>query len=135
MHLELGPLSDTQVSQADFADVRARSRAMRSWVTYDTDKSSVAIDTGAPRARLVTAVSGNFFEELGAPIALGRGIRPTEDQVPGRDAVAVISHGLWTSLFGGNPHVLGRRIFISNHPFTVIGVTAERIVGISAGEG
>jgi hypothetical protein len=78
----------------------------------------------------VTAVSGNFFDELGVPMLLGRGFTPDEDRVPGRDAVTVLSYGLWQQLFNGDPHVVGREMWIGNHSFTVVGVTDKSYTGM-----
>jgi hypothetical protein len=78
----------------------------------------------------VTAVSGNFFDELGVPILLGRGFTSGEDRVPGRDAVTVLSYGLWQQLFSGDPDVVGRQMSIGNHVFTVVGVTDKSYTGM-----
>jgi putative ABC transport system permease protein len=130
MAVTLGPVGETQMSYADFDDVRRRSRTMQSWVAYDTQKSAVGLTSESQRVRLVTAVSGNFFDELGVPILLGRGFTPEEDRVPGRDAVTVLSHGLWQGLFNGDPHVVGRQMSIGNHWFTVVGVTDKSYTGM-----
>src|SRR5262249_3516516 len=50
---------------------------------------------GQPRVTLAMLVSGNFFSMLQVKPAAGRGFLPEEDTVPGRDAVAVISHAEW----------------------------------------
>ena len=132
MAVTLGPLADTQMSYADFDDVRRRSGTMRSWVAYDTQKSAVALTPESQRVRLVTAVSGNFFDELGVPLLLGRGFTPEEDRVPGRDAVTVLSYGLWQQLFNSDPNVVGRQVSIGNHWFTVVGVTDKSYTGMYA---
>jgi len=75
-------------------------------------------------------VSGNFFRVLGVEPALGRGFRPEEDQVEGRDAVAVLGHKFWTDQFGASPKILGSRIRLSGVEFTVIGVAPENFTGI-----
>jgi len=116
----------------DFDDVRRRSRTMHSWVAFDTQRSAVGLTSDSQRVRLVTAVSGNFFDELGVPLLLGRGFTPEEDRVPGRDAVAVLSHGLWQRLFNGDPNVVGRQVSIGNHWFTVVGVTDKSYTGMYA---
>jgi len=132
MAVTLGPLADTQMSYADFDDVRRRSGTMQSWVAYDTQKSAVALTPESQRVHLVTAVSGNFFDALGVPLLLGRGFTPEEDRVPGRDAVAVLSYGLWQHLFNGDPDVVGRQVSIGNHWFTVVGVTDKSYTGMYA---
>jgi putative ABC transport system permease protein len=130
MAVTFGPVGETQMSYADFDDVRRRSQTMQSWVAYDTQKSAVGLTSASQRVRLVTAVSGNFFDELGVPILLGRGFTSGEDRVPGRDAVTVLSYGLWQQLFSGDPDVVGRQMSIGNHVFTVVGVTDKSYTGM-----
>ena len=50
--------------------------------------------------------------------------------MPGRDAVAVISHGVWQQLFSGDPGIIGRSVSVAGTPFTIVGVTAESFTGI-----
>ena len=66
--------------------------------------------------------SGNLFTSMGVQPALGRPFLPDEDRVPGRDAVVVLGHALWEQDFASDPSVVGRRVDINGHPFTVIGV-------------
>ena len=68
-----------------------------------------------------SAVSANLFSVLGASPALGRAFEPGED-LPGRDAVAIISDSLWKTRFGADPSVVGRAIAFNG--------TDRRIVGI-----
>jgi putative ABC transport system permease protein len=65
--------------------------------------------------------SWNFFAVLGAQPALGRWFRDGED-APGKNAVAVISYGLWQQLFAGDQRVLGSTIRVKGTPLTVVGV-------------
>jgi putative ABC transport system permease protein len=80
------------------------------------------------RAHVVQA-SSNFFSLLGTQPVLGRGFAPGDDAdgtgwgPPGRNAVAVVSFGLWQELFGGDPRALGSTIRIDGNPLTIIGVT------------
>ena len=129
--LTLGPLAGTATSYPDFLDIRERTRTLESLVAYSTDRTSIGVSAGqSPYIRLVTMVSGNFFADLGVPMRMGRGFRPDEDRVPGRDPVAVLSYGMWKQLLNADPDVLGRRIRIGGEPFTVIGVAAESFTGM-----
>ena len=62
-----------------------------------------------------------MFDLLQVPPALGRSFRAEED-APGKDAVIILSHGMWQRRFGGDPGILGRAITLSGTPVTVIGV-------------
>jgi predicted permease len=52
--------------------------------------------------------------------------------VRGRDAVAVISHGLWQRRFGGDIGVLGKPITLNGRVFTIVGVAPPRFTGVQA---
>ena len=73
-------------------------------------------------------VSGNYFQVTGAPLLLGRGILPSEDQVRGRDAVVVLAYGLWRRL-GADPGIVGNRVILSGASYTVVGVTHPGFFG------
>ena len=40
------------------------------------------------------------------------------DDVLGAENVLVITHRLWQRRYGGTPDVLGRKLMVSEHPFT-----------------
>jgi putative ABC transport system permease protein len=65
--------------------------------------------------------SWNFFSVLGVQPVLGRAFNAGED-TSGRNAVAVISYGLWQDLFAGDPRVLGSAIREDGKPLTIVGV-------------
>jgi predicted permease len=78
-------------------------------------------DGGEPLKVTGARVSDNLFQALGASPVLGRVIQKG-DSVPGQHRVAVISHELWRSRFGGDPRVIGRGIQLDQEPFTIVGV-------------
>src|SRR5262249_49740084 len=78
-------------------------------------------------------VSANYFPALGIQPALGRFFLPEEDQVRGRDAVAVISTAFWQQRFSGDPDVVGRAMTINGVSFQIIGVAPEEFPGILPG--
>jgi predicted permease len=73
-------------------------------------------------------VTGNYFQVTGAPLMLGRGILPSEDEVKGRDAVVVLGCGLWQRL-GADKEIVGKRVVLSGTPYTVVGVTSPGFFG------
>ncbi|HEU5218601.1 MAG TPA: ABC transporter permease [Gemmatimonadales bacterium] len=77
--------------------------------------------TGRPERVLGRAVSAEFFSVLGVGTALGRTFRTGED-APGAAPVAVISYGLWTRRFGGDPDVVGKPIIVNGATRQIIGV-------------
>jgi putative ABC transport system permease protein len=118
-------------SYPDYVDVRARTQTLTSLVAFHSRRAGISINPAAPpHVRLVTAVSGNFFADLGIGLQLGRGFLPGEDRVPGRDPVAVLSDSLWKQAFGRDPAVIGRTLLIAGTTYTVVGVADESFTGI-----
>ena len=66
-------------------------------------------------------VTPGFFSVIGVPLRQGREFADGED-VPGRDNVVVLSHGLWERRFGANPGLLNTPIMIEGRAHTVIGI-------------
>jgi predicted permease len=66
-------------------------------------------------------VEANFLDVLGAPLWHGRSFTPIEDR-PNGPRVAVISHGLWRTRFGGDPKAVGRTLTIDGQATEVVGV-------------
>ena len=71
-----------------------------------------------------TAVTGNFFEVLGAQPVAGRLLRE-EDAVAGAEEVAVIGYNLWRREFAGNPAAVGQRIRLAGRAATIVGVAPQ----------
>jgi hypothetical protein len=63
-----------------------------------------------PRLTIGMLVTANFFQVMGIEPELGRAFRADEDQVPGRDAVVMLSHDLWRRQFAGDPAIPGRTV-------------------------
>jgi predicted permease len=78
-------------------------------------------------------VSGTWFDTLGLALAIGRGITPDDDHLPGAHPVAVLTYDYWQSRFSGNPAILNQKVDLNGHPMTVIGVTAKGYHGFDVG--
>jgi predicted permease len=74
------------------------------------------------------AVTGNYYSALGVQPAIGR-LLTDDDDKPGTNSVAVLSHRYWQKRFAGDPAVVGRQINLNNVGFTVIGVSAQGFDG------
>jgi macrolide transport system ATP-binding/permease protein len=74
-------------------------------------------------------VSANYFDVLGVPLARGRGFVAAENEVPGRDPVVVISHGLWQRRFSSDPDLVGRAVVLNGHRLTVVGIAPPQYTG------
>jgi predicted permease len=120
------------LSNREFEDLRDSARNFEGLVSVAPDQLPfVSPGPGQPaRGMMVSLVSGEFFSALHIDPQIGRGFRPEEDEVPGRDAVAVISYDLWKRDFEGSWDVLGRTIRMNSRTFTIIGVAPEWFYGL-----
>jgi len=118
------------LSNPDFEDFQKKSNSFAGLTASQYFQFGFAPDQKAqPQMKFGALVSGNFFDVLGVRPDLGRSFRPDEDKVPGRDAVVVLSHVLWTTEFASDPGIVGRSIFLDGLPFTVVGVAPESFTG------
>jgi macrolide transport system ATP-binding/permease protein len=112
-----------------FDDVRARSgdvfAGVAAWRFVP-----VHVSADGRTARVMgQIVSANFFQVLGAPIALGRGLLPEEDAGPGAHQVAVLGHGTWRTMFGADPSVVGRTVVLNGRSYEIVGVAGAGFRG------
>ena len=61
--------------------------------------------------------------------AFGGRVLSEADDKPGSPPVAVLSHHVWQSAYGGDPSVIGATFVIEGHPFTAIGVAPPGFFG------
>lgn len=74
-------------------------------------------------------VSENYYDVLGVQPALGRLLNPADEA----NSVAVLSYSCWRQRFGGDPEIVGKKIFLDAKPFEVIGVTPRDFHGTEIG--
>ena len=77
-------------------------------------------------------VSPNYFSVLGVTPLLGRDFRPGEerlfvDGLPAADIAIILSYAWWQSAWGGDPHMVGRTITMSDRHFTVVGIMPSHV--------
>jgi predicted permease len=77
--------------------------------------------------------SANYFSALGLRPAAGRFLEAHDVQRPGAEPVAVISYGLWQTLFEGDAQAIGRSVRVNGRELTVIGVTPDEFQGTVMG--
>jgi len=124
-------VSNNLLSYRDYVDVRDRAQSFNGVLAYRVLVSGLANRSDEPsRSALGLAVSGNFFDVLELRPALGRFFLPDEDRVPGRDAVIVLAHDVWTDQFGSDPGILQRRVRLGGVEFTVVGVAPASFDGM-----
>ncbi len=129
--VQRGLVTFEAMSYPDYIDTRERIRSFDGLIGLTYHSVALTLHPGGPPlVKVSTLVSANFFKVLGVEPEIGRGFLPEEDRVPGRDAVAVLSYGIWQQQFSGDPTVLGRKIRIGGIEFTIVGVTPEHFTGL-----
>jgi putative ABC transport system permease protein len=117
------------ISYLDFQDWR-RARSVESLAVRTERLSFKLREPGGSDLIPGEMVSANYFELLGVQPVVGRGFARAEDSKPGGNRVAVLSHGLWQRLFGGDRAVPGRTVELNEIPYTVIGVMPAGFHGL-----
>src|SRR5262249_38886676 len=79
--------------------------------------------TGDSQPEALTGImaSADFGRVMGVSPVIGR-VFTAEEDLPGKNHVALISDGLWKRRFGANPQIIGQQIQLNSEPHTVIGV-------------
>src|SRR4030095_12322742 len=109
-----------EVSMADYLDWKAQSQsfeqlALERWWSMNL----TAGDTPERvQGQLVTA---NFFDVVGVKPFKGRAFLEEENQ-PGKDGVAIITHSLGERRFGSDPNILNKTVMTNGVARTVVGV-------------
>lgn len=108
-------------SVQDLDELRQHSPNFSSVTSFTVWQYSLAEpDQPAEKLQCVCA-SKEFFDTFRVQPLLGRAFTP-EEEVPGRNNVAILSYDLWQKRFGGQPDIVGKTIRLSTEPVTVIGV-------------
>src|SRR5262249_44108064 len=87
-----------------YVDLRDRTKTTSQRVASCITAMAISAQRDAvTKVTLGIIASANFFSGLGIDTPVGRGFRPDEDQVPGRDLVPVLSHSTWENEFASDP--------------------------------
>ena len=71
-------------------------------------------------------VTHTFFRTLGVELQRGRSFTPEEDK-PGGEPVAVISHEFWQTRLGGVENAVGQPLRLNGLDYTIIGITPPQL--------
>ena len=112
------------VSPLNFRDWRAESESFELMAAYQYAEFTLT-GGGEPALLKGLEVSPDMFRLLGVSPALGRDFRSDED-LPGRGRVAILSHALWQGRFAAAPGVINSEVTLEGESFTIIGVMPER---------
>ncbi len=110
------------VSPPDFLDYREQLRSFESFAAATSFMRTFNVTGGSRPERIDGAfVTAGLFATLGAKPALGRTFRLDEENDASRNRV-ILSHGLWTHQYGGDPGIVGSTIQLDGEAQAVVGV-------------
>jgi len=115
------PLSPLPV---DLGEWRRQAESFEQIAAFDQSPADLS-EQGDPERVGGIKVTSNFFAVMGVQPQLGREFSLEEEQ-PGRDKVAIISHDLWQRRFGGEANIIGRLITVNRERRAVVGVMPPR---------
>ena len=104
-----------------FLQYQEQSKLLEGLSPYESFTNTLRVGDRAERVRMAVS-SPSLFPTLGVTPILGRLPLPEDE-----DRVALLSHGLWQSWFGGDSAVIGRSYYIGGDQRTVIGVMAPEM--------
>jgi predicted permease len=110
----------------DFLDWRRLNRSFTGLEGYNPTTRNLTGAGEAVEVRTARASAG-LLPLLGVRPMLGRNFTRDED-FPGRNQVAVLTHAFWQQRFGGDPRILGRPIALDGLNYTVTGVLGPDFV-------
>lgn len=122
------------ISLPSYRDLRDGNPALAGLAAFSSRLVGVATGSDEPRLAAAVAVSGNYFDLLGAHASLGRLLGAGDDATPEQHAVAVVSHSFWQERLGAEQAAIGRNIAVNGRPFTVVGVSTPGFTGTFLGQ-
>ena len=113
------------VSPPDFLDYRQQNTTFEEFAAAFGGPVPLNLTgSGEPERLTAAGVTGNYFTALGAQPQLGRTFL-LENEKPGSDQVAVLSHGLWQKRFGGDPTIVNKTVVLDGRNVAIIGVMPQ----------
>lgn len=114
------PSGERPISKQDLIALRSESKTLEPVAGYML-RNGVLRGEAEPERIQIAMVSAGFFPALGVLPDLGRALH-SEDNQPGKNSIAVISHRLWQRRYGADPNLIGRAITLDQEWYTVVGV-------------
>jgi len=118
-HLKLPP-EIICPSYGDFYDIKRENKSFADLTAYEQATFNLATQ-GAVQRVGAARVDENFFSTLQSAPELGRALG-IDDNEPGHDKVAVISHSLWLAMFAGSADALGQTVQLNGVSYRIVGV-------------
>jgi predicted permease len=108
----------------DVLSIRRQIQSVELVTAYLGERMNLTGDGESVGVRVVRSTA-RMFPLLGMDPLVGQ-VFTEEDEVPGRNHVAVLGHDVWQRWFMGDSAVLGESIVLNDTPYTVVGIMPPR---------
>ena len=115
-------------SHPTYEELRDQTDAFSDIFAYEPDLVGMTVDHKSDHC-LISRVSSNYFSSLGIKPAYGRFILPSEGRAAGADPVIVLGYSYWRRRFASDSKIVGQKVELNNHSFTVVGVGPQEFHG------
>ena len=122
-------------SDAEYESVRVRTHTLSSIAAKTSIAQLHIVLNNVVREVRGDFVSASYFQTLNIGTSRGRFFVPDEDDVGGRNAVAVLGYRLCRELFGNEDRAVGASLKVNGIAVTVVGVAPREFVGDDVGRG
>ncbi len=108
------------ISAPEFEDIQRMNRSFSAVAAIGSGNFNLT-GVGRPERLVAALVSTSFFPLMGAQAQVGRTFLPEEGR-RGNSDVVVLSHALWQRRFGSDPRLVGSKIEVNGHAYSVAGI-------------
>ena len=125
--------NQSSFTHANFWDVQDMNRSFSAIGAITFGSINLAARDN-PELLSVAYVTTGFLRALGVMPVAGRVFADGEDRVGADQRIAVLSHRLWTTQFGGDRSIVGRDVTLGGQAYRVIGVLPPGTPWLDAGD-
>lgn len=116
-------------SVPEYQTYRDRAQTLSGLMGYSRPWN-VTLGGQMPRQVEGELVTCNYFDVLQLKPVIGAGFTTANCEAPRGPAPVVLSHDLWTTVFGADPGILSKNVTLNRQPFAVVGVAPKRFHGV-----
>src|SRR5213592_338383 len=105
----------------DYEDLRAAQQSFAQMAGYLSGSTINVTYKNNPQRYTGAYITEDLFKIIGVSPIMGRDFT-ADDNKPGAEKVAILSHEIWKRDFNGDPNIVGQSVRINGKAATVIGV-------------
>jgi putative ABC transport system permease protein len=105
----------------DYEDLRAGQQSFAQMAGYLSGSTINVTYKNNPQRYTGAYITEDLFKIIGVSPIMGRDFT-ADDNKPGAEKVAILSHEIWQRDFSGDPHIVGQSVRVNGKAATIIGV-------------